>query len=147
MEELAAGQGVRCVPGEIVSGEQFVTDSAVKERIARETRADAIEMEGAAVGHACYLSGVPFAVVRCISDGADDSGGMDYDTFVGTPPGAAPKSPSASSTASERGGRRGRRNPRIRAGTRSRNASRPAAGPGVAPPGARLPHRVKKSRL
>jgi len=40
-------------------------------------------MEGAAVGHACYLSGVPFAVVRCISDGADDSGGMDYDTFVG----------------------------------------------------------------
>lgn len=83
VEELAAGQGVRCVRGEIVSGEQFVTDSAVKERIARETRADAIEMEGAAVGHACYLSGVPFAVVRCISDGADDSGGMDYDTFVG----------------------------------------------------------------
>ena len=83
VEELAAGQGVRCVPGEIVSGEQFVTESAVKERIARETRADAIEMEGAAVGHACYLSGVPFAVVRCISDGADDSGGMDYDTFVG----------------------------------------------------------------
>lgn len=82
VEELAAEQGVRCVRGEIVSGEQFVTDSAVKERIARDTRADAIEMEGAAIGHACYLSGVPFAVVRCISDGADDGADMDYDAFL-----------------------------------------------------------------
>ena len=79
---IAGEQGVRCVPGRIVSGDQFVTDSAVKQRIVQQTRGDAIEMEGAAVGHVCYLNQVPFTVIRCISDGADDNGGMDYDTFV-----------------------------------------------------------------
>ena len=40
------------------------------------------EMEGAAVGHACYINGTPFAVLRAISDSADDSSNMDYGEFV-----------------------------------------------------------------
>lgn len=82
VHELAREQGVPCVHGRVVSGDQFVTDSAVKTRIAAETGGDAIEMEGAAIGHICYLNNIPFAIVRCISDSADDSGDMDYDTFV-----------------------------------------------------------------
>lgn len=38
-------------------------------------------MEGAAIAHASYLNGLPFVVVRAISDKADDSAEMDYPTF------------------------------------------------------------------
>ena len=41
-----------------------------------------IEMEGAAIGHTCALNQLPFAVIRCVSDGLSDSE-MDYNTFAG----------------------------------------------------------------
>lgn len=80
--QLCAEQQVPFVRGRIVSGDQFVTDSARKEQIIAETQGITTEMEGAAVGHVCYLNHIPFAVVRCVSDGADDNGAMDFDTFV-----------------------------------------------------------------
>ena len=39
------------------------------------------EMEGAAIGQAAWLNGIPFAVIRTISDKADDSASMDYPAF------------------------------------------------------------------
>ena len=39
-------------------------------------------MEGAAVGQACYVNGVPFCVLRAISDSADGSSHMDYPAFT-----------------------------------------------------------------
>lgn len=82
-EQVCVEQNVRCLRGLIVSGDQFVTDTGVKNDIIARTGGDTLEMEGAAVGHVCYLNQVPFTIIRCVSDGADDSGGMDYDTFVG----------------------------------------------------------------
>ncbi|MCI8648952.1 MAG: 5'-methylthioadenosine/adenosylhomocysteine nucleosidase [Anaerotruncus sp.] len=82
VEEICKEQGVPCVRGRIVSGEQFVNDSALKTQIIEKTQGITTEMEGAAVGHVCYLNNIPFTVVRCISDGADDNGAMDFDTFV-----------------------------------------------------------------
>ena len=38
-------------------------------------------MEGAAIAQAAYLNGVPFVVLRAISDKADDSAEMDYSEF------------------------------------------------------------------
>ena len=38
-------------------------------------------MEGAAIAHAAYLNGIPFIIIRAISDKADDSANMDYPTF------------------------------------------------------------------
>ena len=38
-------------------------------------------MEGGAVALACAANGVPFVIIRCISDNADDSAEMDYDIF------------------------------------------------------------------
>ena len=73
---------LHCIRGRVVSGDQFITDSIVKARIISDTHGDATEMEGAAVGHVCYLNNLPFAILRCISDGADDNGEMDFDTFV-----------------------------------------------------------------
>ena len=103
-------------------------------------------MEGAAVGHACYLSGVPFAVVRCISDGADDSGGMDYDTFVGH---AARRCAKITLGLIDRiGARRETRaaEPAHPRGDAFAERVRPAAGRAFRRR-ARPPHRVKKSRL
>ncbi len=78
---LAAAEriGKRCVSGVIASGDQFIADRTKKNDIKARFSAIACEMEGAAVGHVCYVNGVDFAVIRAISDNADDRAGeMDY---------------------------------------------------------------------
>lgn len=65
----------------IASGDQFVCDQDVKNRIVSEFSAYATEMEGAAIGQAAYLNEIPFLVVRAISDKADGSAQMDYSEF------------------------------------------------------------------
>jgi adenosylhomocysteine nucleosidase len=69
--------------GLIVSGDLFVS-SAAQSAALRELLPDAlaVEMEGAAVAQVCADSGVPFAVVRCISDRADDSAHVDFTRFI-----------------------------------------------------------------
>lgn len=71
----------RYFEGLIVTGDQFITDSNVKKDIKGKFNALCIEMEGAAIAHAAYLSDIPFIVIRCISDFADDDGDNDYDDF------------------------------------------------------------------
>ena len=38
-------------------------------------------MEGAAIAQAAYNNGLPFLIIRAISDKADNSAQMDYPTF------------------------------------------------------------------
>ena len=71
------------------AGGTVVADPAVKRYIADTLGGIVCEMEGAAVGHACYVNGVPFVVIRAVSDGGDDSAQLDYPTFAA---GAARKS-------------------------------------------------------
>jgi hypothetical protein len=42
----------------------------------------AVEMEGAALAQVCFDFGIPFAVVRTVSDRADDSAHVDFLRFV-----------------------------------------------------------------
>lgn len=72
--------GVRFCTGKILSGDRFVESAAERERI-RALGADCCEMEGAAVGHVCHAAGVPFLILRTISDMADDSAVMTYEEF------------------------------------------------------------------
>ncbi|MBR3023005.1 MAG: 5'-methylthioadenosine/adenosylhomocysteine nucleosidase [Oscillospiraceae bacterium] len=74
-------QGVKSFVGRIVSGEAFITDTAVKNSIKEKFDPFAVDMESAAVGHCAYLNEVPFVSVRCISDNADDEGAMSFDEF------------------------------------------------------------------
>ncbi|WP_044974548.1 5'-methylthioadenosine/adenosylhomocysteine nucleosidase [Ruminococcus sp. HUN007] len=74
-------QGVKSFVGRIVSGEAFITDTAVKNGIKEKFDPFAVDMESAAVGHCAYLNEVPFVSVRCISDNADDEGAMSFDEF------------------------------------------------------------------
>jgi len=67
--------------GRVASGDVFVADKAVKSRIINVTGALCTEMEGAAIAHAAYRNGIPFVILRAISDKADDSAEMDYPTF------------------------------------------------------------------
>ena len=67
--------------GRIASGDQFVADKALKEQIISRTEALCTEMEGAAIAQTAYRNGIPFVILRAISDKADDSAQMDYPTF------------------------------------------------------------------
>lgn len=74
-------EGVSVFEGRVCSGDQFIGSAAAKERIVSTFGGMCCEMEGAAIAHACHIAGVPFVVVRAISDKADDSGNVDYPTF------------------------------------------------------------------
>lgn len=69
--------------GLIISGDQFInaaTASAALRQVLPQ--ALAVEMEGAAVAQVCHDFGVPFAVIRTISDRADDDAHVDFPRFV-----------------------------------------------------------------
>lgn len=67
--------------GRVASGDQFVADKALKDRIIEVTGALCTEMEGAAIAQTAYRNGIPFVIIRAISDKADNSADMDYPTF------------------------------------------------------------------
>ncbi len=67
--------------GRVASGDQFICSKEQKERIIADTAAICAEMEGASIAHAAYRNGIPFVILRAISDKADDSADMDYPTF------------------------------------------------------------------
>ena len=67
--------------GRVASGDQFVAVKEVKERIIANTQGLCTEMEGAAIAQTAYRNGIPFVILRAISDKADDSAEMDYPTF------------------------------------------------------------------
>lgn len=78
----AKSLGINCVQGTIASGDQFIASREKKNYIKDNFGAIACEMEGAAIGHVCYVNVTPFAVIRAISDTADDSSHMDYGEFL-----------------------------------------------------------------
>ena len=67
--------------GRVASGDQFISSSEVKDRIIKNFEADCAEMEGASIAHGAYLNGIPFVIIRAISDKADGSAEQDYPTF------------------------------------------------------------------
>ena len=79
---LAADAGCRVVRGVIATGDRFVAADADRAMIKNTFDAVSCEMEGGAVGQVCYENGVPFAVVRAISDSADGDAVVDYPTFA-----------------------------------------------------------------
>ena len=69
--------------GIIASGDQFCTDPEMSKKIAKDFKALCVEMEGASIAQVCYLSKIPFLVIRCISDSPDGSKNkLTYDEFL-----------------------------------------------------------------
>ena len=75
-------QGTACARGIIASGDQFISSVERKDYIRTTFGAIACEMEGAAIGHVCYLAGVEFVIIRCISDSATGEAEMEYPEMV-----------------------------------------------------------------
>lgn len=67
--------------GRVVSGDQFVSDKAKKAWLTETFGGYCTEMEGAAIAQAAYLNGIPFLIIRAISDKADDSAIVSYEEF------------------------------------------------------------------
>ena len=69
--------------GLVVSGDVFV-DTTIESEALHLALPDAlaVEMEGAALAQVCHDFGVPFAVIRTISDRADDAAHVDFQRFV-----------------------------------------------------------------
>ncbi len=81
-EKVIKEQNINCKKGVIASGDQFIASKEQKDFILSEFSAIACEMEGASIGHVCYVNDVKFLVLRAISDSADNSSHMDYPTFL-----------------------------------------------------------------
>ncbi len=80
-------EGVPALTGTVASGDRFVAAEAEKDRIRTTFNRDghtviACEMEGAAIGQVCYANGVPYGILRAISDGGDEQAFADYPTFL-----------------------------------------------------------------
>lgn len=78
----AASLGIRARRGVIASGDQFINSKEKKTWLRETFGAVACEMEGAAIGHACYVNGVEYAVIRSISDNASGKADMEYPEMV-----------------------------------------------------------------
>jgi adenosylhomocysteine nucleosidase len=69
--------------GTIASGDQFIAHpEKIEELRAAIPDLLCVEMEGAAVAQVCHEYGIPYIVIRTISDKADHSAPMDFLTFI-----------------------------------------------------------------
>jgi adenosylhomocysteine/aminodeoxyfutalosine nucleosidase len=81
-QKVADEMGLKLLPGIIATGDQFVADEKKKNWVRETYNADALEMEGAAVAYVCATFGIPFCVLRAISDAADMDAGFSFDAFL-----------------------------------------------------------------
>ncbi len=69
----------KIVEGRIATGDQFIADSVTKKKIADNFEPACVEMEGTAIAHTCHVNKIPFVIIRCMSDTADDGSKQKYD--------------------------------------------------------------------
>ena len=68
--------------GTIASGDQFIASETHVRKLQEDFDAFACEMEGAAIAAVCANYGVPFVVIRCMSDKADGKAHETYENMV-----------------------------------------------------------------
>lgn len=75
-------EGFRVFRGRVVSGDQFIADVDKVRRLREAFGAVCAEMEGAGVAQVCAKWGVPFVILRSISDSADGEAEVDFREFT-----------------------------------------------------------------
>ena len=70
------------VSGIIASGDIFCTESWMSKKINTKFNALCVEMEGASIAQVCYLSNIPFIVIRSISDVPNNNNVLTYEEFL-----------------------------------------------------------------
>ena len=79
---IAQSLGYHTKIGVVATGDQFLCDPVRKQGIKEYFGADAVEMEGGAIAHACYLNKVPFVILRSVSDNGDEQANESFEQFV-----------------------------------------------------------------
>ena len=69
--------------GLVATGDQFIASKIVIENLSKELPGlSAVEMEGAAVAQVAVQEGIPWLIIRVISDGADNSAQKNFIEFL-----------------------------------------------------------------
>ena len=58
----------RIVEGVIVTGDQFISSEDKKDWLSKKFKAMAVEMGAAAIAQVCYANGIPFCILRIVTD-------------------------------------------------------------------------------
>lgn len=83
ISDAASAVGLVNRVGLIVSGDQFISSQTAVDQIREMYPAVlAVEMEGAAVGQVATEFGVPFVVIRAMSDVGDEDAQSSFDAFI-----------------------------------------------------------------
>jgi 5'-methylthioadenosine/S-adenosylhomocysteine nucleosidase len=68
--------------GKLVSGDSFIASTAKRAWLRETFRADAVDMVSAGIAHVCEANGVPYIILRVLSDNADETASADFAAFV-----------------------------------------------------------------
>lgn len=76
-------QSPKVIIGNIGSGDRFIASNSDRDSIEKGLpKVACVEMEGAAVAQVCYEFGVPFTIIRTISDAANKGSDIDFMKFI-----------------------------------------------------------------
>ena len=78
LEDISFKRGV------IASGDIFCTELKMSQKINTKFSALCVEMEGASIAQVCYLSHIPFLIIRSISDVPNNDNVITYEEFLNT---------------------------------------------------------------
>ena len=70
--------------GVLASGDLFISDEKMGAKINKKFDALCVEMEGASIAQVCFLSHIPFLIIRSISDSPnkDNNNNITYEEFL-----------------------------------------------------------------
>ena len=80
--ECAKALGIPAKKANAATGDTFVSSVDTKKSIRNNFDADLAEMEGGAIAQVCAVHGVPFEMVRVITDEADCKSPDDFSAFL-----------------------------------------------------------------
>ena len=74
--------GINARSGIIATGDRFIGDGETKKYLSEKFGAVGCDMESGAIAHVCYINKLPCAIIRAISDNADEGADISYTEFV-----------------------------------------------------------------
>jgi adenosylhomocysteine nucleosidase len=81
VETVAGQRNPKTIKGVVVTGDSFIASTEKCAELLKKLKADAVEMEGAAVAQICYQRQIDHLIIRSISDSADEGAVMDKQMF------------------------------------------------------------------
>ncbi len=72
----------RSMKGKVLSGDQFIASRETVQMFHEQLQGTCAEMEGAAVAQVCVMNGIPFVIIRSMSDKADGSAHVNFAEFT-----------------------------------------------------------------